>query len=92
MDKELRKKIAKELAYQNEIGHSKEAIWAKCIKHGWADEYLEKADKLLALIEPPVEDVIEDGFGSAWSAWCPMCHQKTMVVVRPGKVQCNNCG
>jgi hypothetical protein len=37
-------------------------------------------------------DTIEDGFGSEWSAWCPMCHQKSMSVVRPGKAQCNNCG
>jgi len=41
---------------------------------------------------PPDDDIIEDGFGSAWSAWCPECNQKTMCVVRPGKCQCNNCG
>jgi len=41
---------------------------------------------------PPDNDIIEDGFGSAWSAWCPECNQKTMCVVRPGKCQCNNCG
>ena len=35
---------------------------------------------------------IEDGFGSKWSAWCPQCGKKSMSVVRPGKVQCNNCG
>jgi len=38
------------------------------------------------------EDTIEDGFGSAWSAWCPKCGLRTMCVVRPGKVQCNYCG
>jgi len=37
-------------------------------------------------------ETIEDGFGSTWGAWCPECHKKTMVVVRPGKVQCNHCG
>ena len=38
------------------------------------------------------EDIIEDGFGSMWSAFCPRCGEKSMSVVRPGKVQCNNCG
>lgn len=37
-------------------------------------------------------DTIEDGFGSEWSAWCPKCGEKSMEVVRPGKVQCGNCG
>lgn len=36
-------------------------------------------------------DTIEDGFGSEWSAWCPKCGEKSMEVVRPGKVQCGNC-
>jgi len=38
------------------------------------------------------EDVISDGFGSAWSAYCPMCGKRTMQVVRPGKAQCSKCG
>lgn len=38
------------------------------------------------------DDIIEDGFGSEWSAWCPVCGRKSMSVVRPGKVQCNYCG
>lgn len=37
------------------------------------------------------DETIEDGFGSTWSAWCPKCGKKTMSVVRPGKVQCDNC-
>ena len=37
-------------------------------------------------------DWIDDGHGNQWSAWCPECHQKSIVVVRPGKVQCINCG
>lgn len=41
---------------------------------------------------PPDDDIIEDGFGSTWSAWCPTCGFKEMVVVRPGSCQCNNCG
>ncbi|KKL83131.1 hypothetical protein LCGC14_1977800 [marine sediment metagenome] len=32
-------------------------------------------------------EIIEDGFGSAWSATCPMCNEKSMSVVRPGKAQ-----
>jgi hypothetical protein len=35
---------------------------------------------------------IEDGFGSAWSAWCPTCKEKTMHIVRPGSAACYNCG
>ena len=37
-------------------------------------------------------DTISDGFGSTWSSWCPECGKKTMQVVRPGSVQCGNCG
>ena len=38
------------------------------------------------------KDTISDGFGSVWSAHCAMCGQKSMQVVRPGKVQCSYCG
>ena len=37
------------------------------------------------------EDTITDGYAE-WSAWCCMCGNKTMQIVRPGKVQCANCG
>ena len=37
-------------------------------------------------------EVIEDGFGSSWSAYCAQCGEKTMQIVRPGKVQCAKCG
>jgi hypothetical protein len=37
-------------------------------------------------------DVITDGFGGCWSSKCPECGEKAMQVVRPGKVQCGNCG
>ena len=43
-------------------------------------------------IERSDEDIIEDGFGSAWSIICPDCGERSMEVVRPGKVQCGNCG
>ena len=36
-------------------------------------------------------EVITDGFGNYWSPWCYRCGDKTMRVVRPGKVQCGNC-
>ncbi len=42
-------------------------------------------------LDPKDDCVIEDGFGSGWSAWCPMCGEESMSIVRPGKVQCNNC-
>lgn len=38
------------------------------------------------------DEIIGDGYGSAWSAYCAMCGKKSMHVVRPGKVQCSNCG
>jgi hypothetical protein len=38
------------------------------------------------------QDIIEDGFGSSWSAYCAMCGKKSMHIVRPGKVQCGFCG
>lgn len=62
------------------------------------------ATKLRKLIEedevPSIEDseesetpdIIDDGFGNAWSAWCPTCQKKSMQIVRPGKVQCGLCG
>lgn len=37
-------------------------------------------------------ETISDGFGSEWSRICPECGRSSMVVVRPGKCQCNNCG
>jgi hypothetical protein len=45
-----------------------------------------------AVDDPSEEDTISDGFGSVWSAICPQCHERTIEIVRPGKVQCTNCG
>lgn len=44
------------------------------------------------LFKPQDDDTIGDGFGSEWSAWCPMCGQKSMQVLKPGKAQCDYCG
>jgi hypothetical protein len=38
------------------------------------------------------DDIIEDGFGNAWSKRCPECGRNSMQVVRPGKAQCGYCG
>ena len=35
---------------------------------------------------------ISDGFGGEWSRKCPECCEMSMEIVRPGKVQCGNCG
>ena len=35
---------------------------------------------------------ITDGEGNFWSRRCPSCGKDTMSVVRPGKVQCSECG
>lgn len=37
------------------------------------------------------KDTITDG-DTTWSAYCQDCGKKTMQVVRPGKIQCSNCG
>ena len=36
------------------------------------------------------KETISDDLGSSWSAWCPECREKSMVIVRPGKVQCDS--
>ena len=38
------------------------------------------------------DQTISNGFGSTWSKKCAMCGKYTMQIVRPGKVQCANCG
>lgn len=40
----------------------------------------------------PLAFPLDDGFGNTWSRQCAMCHEFTMEIVRPGKVQCTNCG
>ena len=37
-------------------------------------------------------EYIWDGFGGVWGKQCAECNRYTMQVVRPGKVQCGNCG
>jgi len=50
-------------------------------------------DKLKNEIQKTNEDeIIEDGFGSAWSKRCPECGRLSMQVVRPGSAQCGHCG
>ena len=57
--------------------------WDRDLRLGWVIPREAVAD---------VDSTISDGFGSSWSRQCPTCHQDTMEVVRPGKVQCSNCG
>ena len=60
------------------------------------DKLTEDAIKLkrvvLAMAEPEPTDVITDGHGGRWSRTCPECGRDTMHIVRPGKVQCGECG
>jgi hypothetical protein len=44
------------------------------------------------MLVPAKKDMVKDGFVSSWSKRCPMRGGETMEVVRPGKVQCANCG
>ena len=48
--------------------------------------------EVLDTIDSCPDCFISDGFDSVWSIWCPMCYNKSMQVVRPGKVQCEECG
>ena len=38
------------------------------------------------------EPLITDNCGNFWSKKCPVCGQESMEIVRPGQVQCSNCG
>ena len=51
----------------------------------------ERLAALLEIVRREKEEVIEDGFGSAWSRTCCQCGKRSMYVVRPGKVQCGWC-
>ena len=76
-----------------EVGLEPSLVCDNCGKAGSFDimgDYL--CSQCLGYKEPKDNDSIEDGFGSAWSAWCPMCGKKSMSIVRPGKVQCYYCG
>ena len=54
---------------------------ASSVRHNWTPKEPKAA---------PDDDLLDDGFGNRWSAWCPTCGQKSMSIVRPGKVQCNS--
>ena len=41
---------------------------------------------------PFIDEVIDDGAGGCWSDFCRECGEKAKTVIRPGKVQCMNCG
>lgn len=57
--------------------------------------YVFKGDVKIGYIEDvPMNrsNSITDGHGNWWSKACPECKQDTMQVIRPGKVQCSECG
>lgn len=37
------------------------------------------------------DEMLDDGFGMECSPYCPDCGNKSMSIVRPGKVQCGVC-
>ena len=49
-------------------------------------------DEFFEYPKEELDEEISEGLGSVWSAYCPKCKEKSMSVVRPGKVQCDNCG
>ena len=52
--------MAKELAYQT-LGGEKEDTWAWVIKHGRLAEYLSKANDVLTIVQPLLEQAFQDG-------------------------------
>jgi len=50
------------------------------------EERIDKLEKSAVRADP----IIEDGHGSAWSQRCPVCHELSMQIMRPGSVQCGN--
>lgn len=53
---------------------------------------IDRLKSQLAAMKALDPDTISDGFGLTCSVVCPQCGKRTMEVVRPGKVQCSNCG
>jgi hypothetical protein len=53
------------------------------------DKEIENLEEISIKIK---NDTIEDSFGNSWSKICPEGSKLTRVVIRPGKVQCENCG
>ncbi len=61
--------------------------------HVACEKYEKAVNAILELATlTQLEDTIEDGFGGSWSAICAECEQRSMQIVRPGKVQCASCG
>ncbi|GAH03498.1 unnamed protein product [marine sediment metagenome] len=52
----------------------------------------EDADALTdAIMELLDDDIVDDGFGTSASVYCPECGKRTMHIVRPGDIRCSNC-
>ena len=94
MDPKL-KDISKE-AYDLQLTAFTGIIKEACLKScGYSEDELKKwfKEKWKSEIQKTNEDeIIEDGFGSAWSKRCPECGRLSMQVVRPGSAQCSHCG
>ena len=83
----------------NEILTRRDNLYQRMVKFiEWIDEDTDEGDAILQenaeieILMKNGQDIIEDGFGSSWSAYCAMCGKKSMHIVRPGKVQCGFCG
>ena len=62
---------------------------------GVGGDLLTLINSMEVIEEPEDEDedeTVADGFGSEWPKRCPECKCDSMVVTRPGKAQCMNCG
>jgi hypothetical protein len=58
---------------------------------GINNPFLEEGANYLHAYENQAK-ILDDGFGSKFSVICEKCGKETMEIVRPGKVQCCNCG
>lgn len=45
-------------------------------------------DEIIELLD---DDIVDDGFGTSASVYCPECGKKSIYVVRPGDIRCSNC-
>lgn len=81
--------------YGVKVTHVPSGLWGFCAESKSQvvnkERAIERLARSLALQDEMNVEVITDGF-TEWSITCPSCKQKSMQVVRVGKVQCWNCG
>jgi len=59
-----------------------------------ADTFNKVVDEIVGMLEDEYgpKELLEDGFGNSFVNKCFCCGEPSMEIVRPGKIQCKNCG